>query len=208
MSPDREFTAPEEAWSFSPIGGALSPSVVIGRDGVVFASSSAGALYALDPVSGKQRWSVQPTTAPLSAPVVQGLNGTVVVVSSSGGVVSAFNSTSGSFLWVFSGADARTAEPPVLTSADDGIFVVGARGSSLLQLSGSLGTAVWSASAQNALSFLPVAPAVMIDGITVLVLVGYGQLPHLSMRLESRRAAGVVGQMLWASAFYDAGDSL
>src|ERR1700738_1695089 len=37
--------------------GAVTPGPVIGADGTIYASSSAGVLHAIDPVTGSDRWT-------------------------------------------------------------------------------------------------------------------------------------------------------
>jgi len=86
-----------EEWSFET-GGSIESSLAVAH-GVVFASSTGGALYALNAKTGGELWAFGTSANIISSPTLA--NG-VVYFGSDDGNVYALNAATGSQLWEFS----------------------------------------------------------------------------------------------------------
>jgi len=99
----------KEAWKFQT-GGKVKSSPVI-ADGMTFAGSNSGELFALDLASGAKKWSAKIGSWVWCSPAVA--NG-IVVCGADDGVLRAFDAKSGKAKWQFKTAGAVRAAPAIV----------------------------------------------------------------------------------------------
>jgi len=138
----------QQAWSFST-GSGNNAGNVVEANGVVYAPSTNGTLYALNAANGTSIWSFASGSGYASsgsAPVYDnGMVFTVCNTSSSTQGICALNATSGTPAWTytFPGSSAYAGTPPVVSNGM--LFFEGCNTScSYVALNESTGSVVWA----------------------------------------------------------------
>jgi outer membrane protein assembly factor BamB len=140
-----EWTSP------TPARVQSSPAVV---EGVAYAGSDDGTLYAVDTSSGKQLWSAATAGAIVSSPAFA--DG-VVFAGSNDGSVYAFDAKSGAHVWTFKTGGDVVASPAV----DRGLVVAGSLDGRVYALDGATGKPAWVA----AIGAPVRSSAAVVDGV-------------------------------------------
>jgi probable HAF family extracellular repeat protein len=123
-------------WS-APTGGSVFSSPAV-DDGVVYAASTDGQLYALSAANGKQLWATKIGGNDLfSSPAVAGGR---VFVGSDDDSVYALDAASGNVLWTFATGGDVVAPPAV----EAGVVYVGSWDANLYALDAATGRLLWS----------------------------------------------------------------
>ncbi len=122
-------------WQFPLAGEAIGSDATIGPDGTVYAASSRGIVYALDPTTGSKKWSFTADWS-ISTSCLVSAAGTAFVVTDRGHLY-ALDVTTGSPKW--DTFVANFAQPSI---GADGTLYVGGIGR-LLALDGATGTKKW-----------------------------------------------------------------
>ena len=139
-----------------PAGAAIWSSPAIGDNGIIYAGSLDGSLYAWDSVWGQQRWEFRSGDAVESSPAL-GADGTVFFGSNDHHVY-AIDGTTGALKWRFATGDRVCTSPAV---GSDGTVYIGSNDRNLYALDGSTGAKKWSFTTGGPVES---SPAVGADG--------------------------------------------
>jgi outer membrane protein assembly factor BamB len=160
-----------EDWLFETDGPVYAAPIVV--DGVVYAGSDDGNLYALELESGDELWSVD-TGAPINAALATS-DGVVYVVNGDA-VLGAYDTESGDELWTSDVDDAEIGGISLSETEDGDLLILVGDGDGVLHALDADGEEVYAADVTNAAIFWP---ATIIDG-TIYVSARDGSVYALS----------------------------
>ncbi len=140
----------EQAWTF-PTGGAVNstPAVV---NGILYAGSEDGHIYALHAATGKVKWNddlsaLEPSGFD-SSPVVAGSR---LYIGGNSGNVYAVDTSDGFTPWVFPTGGAVVSSPTVV----NGVVYVGSEDHTVYAINASTGAQIWATATTGAISSSP-----------------------------------------------------